>query len=62
MSSDKTSEPVEGDTTEADVSDVDVADSESNATELDTANVEALLPWLDYAFAAEKAALSKAAA
>ncbi len=40
MSSDKTSEPVEGDTTEADVSDVDVADSESNATELDTANVE----------------------
>ena len=29
---------------------------------VDTANVEALLPWLDYAFAAEKAALAKAAA
>ena len=29
---------------------------------VDTANVEALLPWLDYAFAAEKAALAQAAA
>jgi phosphoserine aminotransferase len=29
---------------------------------VDTANVEALVPWLDYAFAAEKAALAKAAA
>ena len=29
---------------------------------VDTANLEALVPWLDYAFAAEKAALTQAAA
>ena len=29
---------------------------------VDTANVEALVPWLDFAFATEKAALAKAAA
>ena len=29
---------------------------------VDTANVEALVPWLDYAFAAEKAARAQAAA
>ena len=40
MSSDKTNEPVEGDTKDADLADVDVVDEESAATELDTAAVE----------------------
>ena len=39
-----------------------VSATRSDVSTVDTANVEALVPWLDHAFAAEKAALAKAAA
>jgi len=36
--------------------------SAATGSTVDTANLAALTPWLDYAFAAEKAALKQAAA